>query len=351
LEVPDGTKILDETYKTVKQIGVGSHATVYEAVEVATEKPVAIKVLRSQEIFRSTGEKEAKTLTAMEGSSSVIKLLGQLEHKGSTQVHLCLVSELFPSDLRRTGRVALSRVPGFARQLCAAVAHVNARGYVHLDIKPDNLFITDDDRLVLGDFGAAETLETLETAQSAEAGTELVDTLVPLFYRSPEVMLGARVDATVDVWSIGCCVYEMATGKILFEGETNRDILEKQMNIIGMMPPSLRSARLGRHYFEAGSYRATTGLLPVVRFNKPKPLLDLIAPHIDEGKPKGDKEAKVNALASLLGWGASTTERSAETKKALEGAAAFLTKCLTLEPKNRWGAAEAADCPWLQPPK
>ena len=66
---------------------------------------------------------------------------------------------------------------------------------------------------------------------------------------------------------------------------------------------------------------------------------------------QGDKEAKVNALASLLGWGASTTERSAETKKALEGAAAFLSKCLTLEPKNRWGAAEAADCPWLQPPK
>ena len=59
------------------------------------------------------------------------------------------------------------------------------------------------------------------------------------------------------------------------------------------MPSSLRKARLGKHYFEEGNFRSTGGPLPVARFAKPKPLLDLISPHIDEGKASGEKEGKV----------------------------------------------------------
>merc|ERR1712125_138172 len=95
----------------------------------------------------------------------------------------------------------------------------------------DNLMLRHDQKAVkLCDFG---------TARFAMTSTELqaLDELQPLFYRAPEVFMGAPRGRKIDIWSMGCTVYEMAVGKIMFRScLTNREVVERMMQLFGPMP-------------------------------------------------------------------------------------------------------------------
>lgn len=96
----------------------------------------------------------------------------------------------------------------------------------------------------------------IDRSDAATATTEVMPYLVSRFYRAPEIMLGIPFDYAVDMWSIGCTLYELYTGKILFTGETNNQMLKNIMEIRGKLSAKLyrRGERAHMHFDELGRF-------------------------------------------------------------------------------------------------
>jgi serine/threonine-protein kinase PRP4 len=96
----------------------------------------------------------------------------------------------------------------------------------------------------------------IDRSDAATASTEVMPYLVSRFYRAPEIMLGMPFDYAIDMWSIGCTLYELYTGKILFTGETNNQMLKNIMEIRGKISAKLyrRGERAHLHFDETGRF-------------------------------------------------------------------------------------------------
>lgn len=96
-----------------------------------------------------------------------------------------------------------------------------------LDIKPDNILVNESKHLLkLCDFGSASKINE----------NEITPYLVSRFYRAPEIILGMTYDYGIDMWSAACTIYELYTGKIMFSGKSNNQMLKFFMDVKGKFP-------------------------------------------------------------------------------------------------------------------
>ena len=202
-------------------VGRGTHGEVF----FDRVKGVALKRVRH-------------TLTPSEGVSVAVlretRILHTLRHHPRI-LHLIdarfgtdsmfLEVEYLPHSLRdqmnreRLCRRAIARV---ALDLFAGIAHCHAYGIMHRDIKPENLLLSQSGRLKLADFGLAR--EVLDPMPGDDT-RPYTPQMITLWYRAPEILLGAPYGVGVDVWSAGCVVGEMCLGRPLFAGESEMDML------------------------------------------------------------------------------------------------------------------------------
>lgn len=97
------------------------------------------------------------------------------------------------------------------------MAHLRKNKIIHADIKPDNILISSDTKLLkLCDFGTAFTVDEVT----------VVEYLVSRYYRAPEIIIGYPYDTNIDVWATACTLYELFTGQFLFSGDNNNDMLK-----------------------------------------------------------------------------------------------------------------------------
>ena len=225
-------------YQILAPLGAGGMGEVYRARDTKLDRDVAVKVL-PEEFFEDRDrvarfEREAKALAA-------------LNHHGIAAVHSfeavdgqhILVMELVEGeglDARiARGAIPLDEALPIARQIAEALEAAHERGIVHRDLKPANVMVTPDGRVKILDFGLAKALEpdpasgsspqvthspTL-TARATAAGVILGTAA----YMSPEQARGRAVDRRADIWAFGCVLFEMLTGRRVFEGETASDVL------------------------------------------------------------------------------------------------------------------------------
>jgi serine/threonine-protein kinase PRP4 len=100
------------------------------------------------------------------------------------------------------------------------------------DIKPDNILLDEKQTTIkLCDFGSAFKV--------TDGKQDPTPYLVSRFYRAPEIVLGLAYDKAVDMWSVGCCLFEMFTGKVMFPGSTNNEMLKLFMELKGKVPNKL----------------------------------------------------------------------------------------------------------------
>jgi negative regulator of the PHO system len=165
----------------------------------------------------------------------------ELKHENIVSLHdvihtenkLMLVFEYMDKDLKkymdsRGDRGALDAVTikSFMWQLLKGIAFCHENRVLHRDLKPQNLLINTKGQLKLADFGLARAFGIPVNTFSNE--------VVTLWYRAPDVLLGSRTyNTSIDIWSAGCIMAEMYTGRPLFPGTTNEDQLQKIFRLMG----------------------------------------------------------------------------------------------------------------------
>ncbi|KFY58031.1 hypothetical protein V496_06262 [Pseudogymnoascus sp. VKM F-4515 (FW-2607)] len=224
------------SFQQLEKLGEGTYATVFKGRNRQTGELVALKEIHldSEEGTPSTAIRE-------------ISLMKELKHPNILSLHdvihteskLMLVFEYMDTDLKRymdtTGdRGALNPVTikSFMHQLLKGIDFCHTNRVLHRDLKPQNLLINAKGQLKLGDFGLARAFGIPVNTFSNE--------VVTLWYRAPDVLLGSRTyNTSIDIWSAGCIMAEMYTGRPLFPGTTNEDQLVRIFRIMGT--PSERS--------------------------------------------------------------------------------------------------------------
>ncbi|KAF2317761.1 hypothetical protein GH714_041065 [Hevea brasiliensis] len=208
-------EILDGRYEIVAAHGKGVFSTVIRAKDlkagVGEPEEVAIKIIRNNETMQRAGQSEVKILNKLadldqENKRHCVRFLSSFKYRN----HLCLVFESLHMNLREVlkkfGRnigLKLTAVRAYAKQLFIALKHLKNCGVLHCDIKPDNMLVNEAKNVLkLCDFGNA----------MFSGKNEITPYLVSRFYRAPEVILGLPYDHPMDMWSVGCCLYELYTG-------------------------------------------------------------------------------------------------------------------------------------------
>ncbi|EIE27798.1 kinase-like protein [Coccomyxa subellipsoidea C-169] len=249
-------EMMDGRYEVFATHGKGVFSTVLRARDkgqqdaLGRHPEVAVKVIRSNDVMFKAGQTETVILRKLsgadpEGKRHVVRLLRTFEYRQ----HLCLVFENMDINLReltkKYGRgigLNIAAVRAYAAQMLTALYHLRNCGVLHADIKPDNILVSASRTMVkLCDFGSAMFTGDNETTPY----------LVSRFYRSPEVILGLKYDHPMDMWSVGCVIYELFTGKILFPGRSNNEMLKLMMDVKGAFPKKmLKRGQFVNQHFE-----------------------------------------------------------------------------------------------------
>ncbi|KAI5454643.1 U4/U6 small nuclear ribonucleoprotein prp4, variant 3 [Naganishia albida] len=253
-------EILDNgRYKITVNLGKGMFAQVMRAKVLKASddgekagQEVAIKVIRSQESMYIAGRKEAAILSRLvaadpDDKKHIVRLLRTFEHRG----HFCLVTESLSMNLRdvikRFGKdvgLNLRAVRAYAHQIFLALSLMKKCNVIHADLKPDNILVSENKAVLkVCDLGSA--------CDAAEH--DITPYLVSRFYRAPEIILGLPYDDSLDMWSIGCTLYELYTGKILFPGKSNNHMLHLMMDLKGKFTHRMiKKAQFGPMHFDDG---------------------------------------------------------------------------------------------------
>lgn len=236
--------------------GKGVFSTVVKAYDQQKKQKddgyeVAIKVMRCNDMMKAAAEKEIKVLERLNKSDRgnkkhVIKLMRHFLYRG----HLCLVFECMWDNLRvalkkytKDKGMSLEAVRAYSKQLLIALRHLHKCGIIHADIKPDNILISAGHNVVkICDLGSAMELTEVEGPTPY---------LVSRFYRSPEICLGGKYCFPLDVFAMGCTLFELFTGKILFPGRTNNDMIRLFMEVKGKVPhKTIKNGAFWKQHFD-----------------------------------------------------------------------------------------------------
>lgn len=231
-----GGEVWYDRYEIKGLLGKGSFGQVAEAFDRETQSRVAIKIIKNKTAFRNQAKIEVRLLEEMNQIDSrdqfhIVRLLRTFDHRN----HLCLVFEYLSYNLydliRNTGfkGISLNLIKKFAQQICHSLLFLSTPevSIIHCDLKPENILLKNPKRtaIKLIDFGS-----------SCKIGKTMYPYIQSRFYRSPEVLLGLPYDEKIDMWSLGCILYELHVGDPIFNGSSEKDQMFKVTELRGMPP-------------------------------------------------------------------------------------------------------------------
>ena len=212
-------------YKIVRKIGRGGMGTVYEAVNVQTNEPAAVKLLNphlaDEEGFRERFEIEIETLKKLK-HPNIVRLFGHGIHDGQLYYAMELVRGTnLEEELQAGRRFDWRETTRTGIRLCKALKHAHDHGVIHRDLKPANLLLTDEGEIKLTDFGIARLFgNTRLTADGGLIGTAE--------YMAPEQADGKQVTHHADLYSLGCVMFAMLAARPPFRGKSLPEMLQMQ---------------------------------------------------------------------------------------------------------------------------
>ncbi len=227
--------LLSNRYRIEAKLGEGGMGEVYLAEDTRLGRKVALKLLRADltknEDRVRRFEQEARAASALNHPNILtIHEIGQSEAGHFIATEFVDGSTL--RDLLSTGKPDLKKLCNIGSQVADALAAAHRAGIIHRDIKPENIMVRRDGYAKLLDFGLAKLSEAVSGEGVAAAATfkpvTTPGTVVgTIHYLSPEQAAGRSVDHRTDLFSMGCVLYEMATGEVAFTGESFLEVLHK----------------------------------------------------------------------------------------------------------------------------
>lgn len=208
--------ILGNRYEILKRIGSGGMADVYQAKCHKLNRYVAIKVLRQEynedEEFLQRFIAEAQA-TAGLLHPNIVTIYDAGEDQGCHYIvmELCEGTTL-KQYIRRYGRLSVKETVDITRQIASGLLAAHNMGIVHRDIKPQNILISESGQIKIADFGIA---------RAAATNTNTPNLMGSVHYLSPEQAKGRFADRRSDIYSLGITMFEMATGKVPFDGDNS----------------------------------------------------------------------------------------------------------------------------------
>ncbi len=254
--VPTGLRdALAGRYTLERELGQGGMATVYLAHDVRHERPVALKVLATEQSAALGAERfdrEIKVLARLR-HPFVLPLHDSGEAAGSLYFVMPYVDgESLRARFTRESTLPVEDVVAIARQIADALDYAHGQGVIHRDVKPENILLSRHGHAMLADFGIARGALLAPGAPAAAPGLTLTGmTLGTPDYMSPEQALAEDdIDGRSDVYSLGCVVYEALAGRPPFTGTNPLAVLAQHVTKpapalvakSAKLPPSLISA-------------------------------------------------------------------------------------------------------------
>ena len=211
-------------YEILRPLGKGAMGQVYLARDTMLDRDVALKVMVAQIAddpeLKARFEREAKAVAKMTHPNVVIVFDLGNHSDGSPFIAMELLKGLdLQKAVRQTPPLTLERKVAVIVQVLAGLAHAHQAGIVHRDIKPANIFIQDDGSVKIMDFGVAHVTAASMTGTGSVVGTA--------DYMSPEQVQGKKVDGRSDLFSVGCMLFELASGRRPFHSDNLMAIFYK----------------------------------------------------------------------------------------------------------------------------
>lgn len=226
--------LLDGRYRVGARVARGGMATVYEATDVRLDRQVAVKVLHpgyaDDPDFALRFQREARAAARL-AHPNVVGVFDQgRDDSGGGGATLFLAMEYVPGctlrDLmREQGPLPPARALALLEPVLAALGAAHGAGFVHRDVKPENVLLTDDGRVKVADFGLARAVST--SNQTTATSGVLIGTVS---YLAPELVVDGTTDPRTDVYSCGVLLYEMLTGSKPHQGDSPIQVAYKHVH-------------------------------------------------------------------------------------------------------------------------
>ncbi|MFD8273407.1 Stk1 family PASTA domain-containing Ser/Thr kinase [Streptomyces flaveolus] len=233
LQDPLVGQVLDGRYRVEARIAVGGMATVYRAVDTRLDRVLALKVmhptLAADATFVERFIREAKSVARLDHPNVV-----QVFDQGAEGAYVYLAMEYIAGCtlrdvLRERGALQPRAALDILEPVLAALGAAHRAGFVHRDMKPENVLIGDDGRVKVADFGLVRAVDTVTSTTGSVLGT--------VSYLAPEQIEHGTADPRVDVYACGVLLYEMLTGGKPHDGDSPAQILYKHLHE-DVPPPS-----------------------------------------------------------------------------------------------------------------
>lgn len=311
---------LTTRYKILSKMGEGTFGRVLECLDRQTQEHVAVKIVRSNPRYRDAAMIEIDVLRHLAEHDIIGSHCVKMQNWFDYRNHICIVFEkLGPSlyDTLKRNRYRpfpVDLVRDFGRQLLESVAYMHDLHLIHTDLKPENILLVSSECVKLPTCERPSFEETHSRCLPKSSVIKLIDfgstvyesqnhssTISTRHYRAPEVILGLGWSYPCDLWSVGCILVELCSGKALFQTHGNLEHLAMMERVLGPLPHQMiqKANRGAEKYFGRGSRlnwpegaesRESTRAVQKLELVK-----DIISRHID-----GPKSSLIDLLLKLL---------------------------------------------------
>lgn len=243
-------KVIGGHYKIIDVIGDGGMSRVYLALHMLLDRPVAVKYIHHKFVYDLPSVKrfqqEAKAATALKHPNICAVNEFGIDGEGRSFLVMDYIQGTSLSKLLdEKQKLPIGRALDFIIQVSHGLEHAHNKGVIHRDIKPGNIVLVkdnDEESVKLVDFGIAKLIRDDDTGPNLTKTGEIFGTPS---YMSPEQCLGKNIDTRSDIYSLGCVLHELLTGKPPFTGDGPLEVLMAHVNDDApLLPVTLAQAGL-----------------------------------------------------------------------------------------------------------
>ncbi|MDD3363592.1 MAG: protein kinase [Syntrophomonas sp.] len=231
--------VLGGRYELIEIIGEGGMSTVYKARDRVLDRIVAVKILKDEFSRDKNFVEKFKTEALSAARISHPNIVNIYDVGQENDIHY-IVMELVDGKtlkdmIRSQAPLSIERAVDIAIMVCDGVQHAHEKGIIHRDIKPHNILITEHGMVKVADFGIARAV----SSGTITYGNNIVGSV---HYFSPEQARGEAINRTTDIYSIGCILYEMLTGKVPFDADSPITIALRHIHDVPPSPRTINNA-------------------------------------------------------------------------------------------------------------